>query len=71
MTTETRLMEWGSRKVSVTQMEWCAVALLRHVEESVWSQGLGAPATAHALRHELDDAFKHRLEGSTTERGPT
>ncbi len=62
MTTETRLILWGNRFVSGTLLEWCTVALLREVEESVWAQGLGAPATAHALRHELDDTFKHRQE---------
>ena len=66
MTTETRLILWGNRFVSGTLLEWCTVALLREVEESVWAQGLGAPVTAHALRHALDDAFKHR-----TERRPT
>ncbi len=61
-TAETRRVFWGTRKVSVSPVELCAIALLRHVEESVWSQGLGAPATAHALRRELDDAFRHRPE---------
>ncbi len=66
MTTETGRVLWGNRMVAVSPLEWCTVALLRHVEESVWSQGLGVPATAHALRHELDNTFKHR-----TERRPT
>ena len=61
-TTETRRVFWRTRTVSVSPLESCAVALLQHVEESVWSQGLGAPVTAHALRRELDDAFRHRPE---------
>ncbi len=63
MTTgETRRVLWCTRTVSASPLEWCTVALLREVEEAVWSQGLGAPATAHALRRALDDAFKHRPE---------
>ena len=59
-TQEPRRVLWRMRMVSVSPLESCAVALLRHVEESVWSQGLAAPVTAHALRRELDDAFRHR-----------
>ncbi len=62
MTTETRLILWGNRFVSGTLLEWCTVALLREVEEAVWAQGLGAPATAHRLRRELDDTFRRRQE---------
>ncbi len=61
-TEETQRVLWGTRTVSVSPVELCAVALLRHVEESVWSQGLGAPVTALALRRELDDAFRNRPE---------
>lgn len=43
-TTETRRVLWRNRKVSVSRVEWCAVQLLKHVEESVWAQGLGAPS---------------------------
>ncbi len=60
--TETRRVLWCGRTVSVTPLEWCAVQLLKHVEESVWAQGLGAPVTAHALRRALDDAFRNRPE---------
>ena len=49
-TEETRLVLWGNRTVSVSPLEFCAFQLLKHVEACVWSQGLGAPATAHALR---------------------
>ena len=57
-----RLVLWRDREVSVSPLELCAVQLLKHVEECVWAQGLGAPVTAHALRRELDDAFKGRPE---------
>jgi len=62
MTQESRLMIWGNRTVSVSPVELCAVNLLKHVEASVWAQGLGPPAEAHELRHSLDDAFRHRPE---------
>ena len=61
-TEETRLLDWGNRTVSVSPVELCAARLLKHVEASVWRQGLGSPAEAQALRHELDDAFRHRTE---------
>jgi len=62
MTTETRQMNWCDRMVSVSLLELCAARLLKHVEASVWRQGLGSPAEAQALRHALDDAFRHRQE---------
>ena len=65
MTTETRLVSSRNRKVAVSPVEWRAVQLLKHVEACVWAQGLGAPVTAHALRRELDDAFRHRPEAGT------
>ena len=62
MTSETRPVQWRTRRVDASPLEVCAVALLRHVEACVWAQGLGAPVTAHDLRRELDDAFRGRPE---------
>ena len=53
---------WRNRTIAVTPLEDKTVALLMHVEASVWAQGLGPPAEAHELRHSLDDAFRHRPE---------
>ncbi len=66
-TEETRRVLWGNRAVSVTPLESCAVALLRHVEESVWSQGLGAPRAAHDLRHEMEHEFGQRRDAEAKE----
>ncbi len=57
---ETRLLSWGNRAVSVSPLELCAARLLKHVEASVWRQGLGSPAEAQALRHEMEHVFGQR-----------
>ena len=57
---ETRHMDWGGRMVSVSLLELCAARLLRHVEVCVERQGLGSPAEAQALRHEMEDVFGQR-----------
>ncbi len=62
MTTE---VFWRDRRITVSPVELRATRLLLHVEASVWSQGLGPPAEAQALRRELDDAFRHRPEAKT------
>ena len=58
----TTRIQWKNTEVVATPLEACAAELLFHVEESTWSQGLGAPTTAIALRRALDDAFKIRPE---------
>ena len=57
-----RVIFWRNRKIPATPLEFRTVALLYHVEAATWSQGLSAPVEAHALRHELDDAFRGRQE---------